>query len=200
MINHPQPLSVLLWSLKVQGQLGTIFRPQWTFMEPFMCTVGTVHFMCTAGTVHCMCIVHCWGCAFYVHCALFTAHITLERHYTVHNKCTSVTIFSFLSPQLYADALCISALFLYSAHFSQIESTENHSAEWKRVKILQTKVKESSSQSSLLSSFLINLIVQPLQQRIYIVCDWHYIDLNWNRAGMWTKPWTDHIRNMFEGI
>ena len=38
MINHPQPLSVLLWSLKVQGQLGTIFRPQWTFMEPFMCT------------------------------------------------------------------------------------------------------------------------------------------------------------------
>ena len=112
--------------------------------------------VCTAGTVHCMCIVHCWDCAFYVHCALFTAHITLERHYTVHNKCTSVTIFSFLSPQLYADALCISALFLYSAHFSQIESTENHSAEWKRVKILQTKVKESSSQSSLLSSFLIN--------------------------------------------
>ena len=148
MINHPQPLSVLLWSLKVQGQLGTIFRPQWTFMEPFMCT---------AGTVQCALLEMCNAqCAFYVHCALFTAHITLERHYTVHNKCTSVTIFSFLSPQLYADALCISALFLYSAHFSQIESTENHSAEWKRVKILQTKVKESSSQSSLLSSFLIN--------------------------------------------
>ena len=65
--------------------------------------------------------------ALYVHCWDSSLHIL---HYTVHKKCTSVTIFSMeiLGAPIYA--VCTLYFFIprmqWTTHFSQVDSTEPH--------------------------------------------------------------------------